>query len=79
VPLARGALQAQMARGAIVVACNMALQSWIDAIREKRRVSPEEARSLAISALVPGVILQPSGVFAATYAQERGCVYLRAS
>jgi hypothetical protein len=78
-PLARGALQAQMLRGATVLACDMALQSWIDAIRERRRISADDARTTVVAALVPGVILQPSGVFAATYAQERGCAYLRAS
>jgi serine/threonine protein kinase len=29
--------------------------------------------------LVPGVILQPSGVFAAVLAQESDCVYVKAS
>jgi hypothetical protein len=29
--------------------------------------------------MVPGVILQPSGVFAAVRAQEAGCHYVRAS
>ena len=42
-------------------------------------MSDEAARKQAIAALVPGVVLQPSGVFAALRAQEAGCVYLRAS
>jgi hypothetical protein len=29
--------------------------------------------------MFPGVIMQPSGVFATTVAQEQGCVYVRAS
>jgi len=42
-------------------------------------VSAEEARKQAIGYMVPGVILQPSGVFAAIHAQDVGCKYLRAS
>ena len=36
-------------------------------------------RQEAIASFVPGVILQPSGVFAALRAQDVGCKYLRAS
>ena len=72
-------LSRQLARGATVLACNLALQSWVDAIRQKKRISDAEARKEAVSALVPGVILQPSGVLAAAMAQENGCVYIRAS
>jgi hypothetical protein len=76
-PLLQATLLQQIARGTTVLACNLALQSWIDAIRERR--SDAEARQEAISALVPGVILQPSGVLAAAMAQEHGCNYIRAS
>ncbi|HVT38908.1 MAG TPA: hypothetical protein VHE78_07680 [Gemmatimonadaceae bacterium] len=78
-PLANAALHKQLGRGVIVLACNVALQNWIDLIKTKRKVSEADARTEAIAALVPGVILQPSGVFAATLAQEHGCTYLRAS
>ncbi len=77
--LANAALHKQLARGVTVLACNLALQSWIDVIKVKRKVSEDEARKDAIAALVPGVILQPSGVFAASFAQQNGCVYLRVS
>jgi hypothetical protein len=78
-PLLVATLSQQLARGATVLACNLALQSWIDAIRESRRITDEEARTEAVAALVPGVILQPSGVLAAAMAQEHGCAYIRAS
>ena len=55
----------------------------IAARREQRLRPPLEpclfARKQAIGYLVPGVILQPSGVFAAIRAQEAGATYLRAS
>jgi hypothetical protein len=40
---------------------------------------PDSARKTALAGIVPGVILQPSGVFAALHAQDVGCKYLRAS
>jgi hypothetical protein len=85
---ARGELPAQLdafaldkyiARGGIALACDLALQDVEETIRKKDNVSAEEARKRALAYMVPGVILQPSGVFAALRAQDAGCRYLRAS
>ncbi|MGQ0642382.1 MAG: hypothetical protein ACT4P6_16665 [Gemmatimonadaceae bacterium] len=73
------ALDRFIARGGVVLACNLALQDCVDLIQKADSVTPEEARRRAIALLVPGVILQPSGVFAAVKAQEAGCSYVRAS
>ena len=73
------ALDRFIARGGIALACNLALQDVVEAIQKKENGSAEEARKQAIAFLVPGVILQPSGVFAALHAQDAGCKYLRAS
>ena len=73
------ALDKYIARGGIALACNLALQDMVELVKEKEKVSDEEARKQAVAALVPGVVLQPSGVFAALRAQEAGCLYLRAS
>ena len=73
------ALDKLIARGGIVLACNLALADCVELIRTKDGVSPEAARKQAIDYMVPGVILQPSGVFAAVRAQEAGCSYVRAS
>ena len=73
------ALDKFIARGGIVLACNLALQDVVEAIQKKENASEDEARKQAIAALVPGVILQPSGVFAALHAQDAGCKYIRAS
>lgn len=77
--MATAALPAQIASGAIVLACNLALQDCIDMIEQKDKVAAGEARKRAISYLVPGVILQPSGVFAVVRAQEAGALYVKAS
>ena len=68
-----------ISRGGIALACNLALADCVDLIKTKENVSDGEARKQAIAYMVPGVILQPSGVFAAIRAQEAGAMYLRAS
>jgi hypothetical protein len=73
------ALDKYLSRGGIALACNLALDDMIELVAKKDNASPEAARKIAIAGFVPGVILQPSGVFAALRAQDAGCKYLRAS
>ena len=73
------ALDKFIARGGIALACNLALADCVELIKTKEGVSDTEARKQALAYMVPGVILQPSGVFAAIRAQEAGATYLRAS
>jgi hypothetical protein len=73
------ALDKFIGRGGVALACDLALQDCIELIKSKDAVTADVARQRAIAAMVPGVILQPSGVFAALRAQEAGCSYLRAS
>jgi hypothetical protein len=73
------ALDQFIGRGRVVLACNLAFQDVTDTIKAKDSVNDEEARKRGLALMVPGVIMQPSGVFAALRAQEAGCVYLRAS
>ena len=73
------ALDKFIGRGGIALGCNLAFADCVQLIKSKENVSDVDARKQAIAFLVPGVILQPSGVFAAIRAQEAGAVYLRAS
>lgn len=68
-----------IAHGGIALACNVALDDCVELVKKTDKVSDAEARKRAVAAIVPGVVLQPSGVFAAIRAQEAGCSYLRAS
>jgi len=68
-----------IARGGIVLACNVALGFFAMGLAERAKISQDEARKRAIAAFLPGVILQPSGVFACVRSQEAGCAYVRAS
>lgn len=73
------ALDRFIAHGGIALACNLAFDDMIKLVTKKDGGSPEAARKTALAGIVPGVILQPSGVFAALHAQDLGCKYLRAS
>ena len=68
-----------ISRGGTVLACNVALQFFSAGLAKKANMSEEDARKAAIAAFLPGVTLQPSGVFACVRAQEAGCQYVRAS
>ena len=78
-PFNNAGLTKQLARGVTTLACNLALQDCVDLIAKTDKVDAAEARKRAIAYLVPGVILQPSGVFAVTRAQEAGASYVKAS
>jgi hypothetical protein len=78
-PFNQAGLKKQLDRGVTVLACNLALQDCIDLIAKTEKVSDDEARKRALAFMVPGVILQPSGVFAVTRAQEAGASYVKAS
>jgi hypothetical protein len=78
-PFAGFTLGRLLARGGVVLACNLALQDCIQLIKARHGLSDEAARKRALALMVPGVILQPSGVFAVVRAQEAGCHYVRAS
>jgi hypothetical protein len=72
-------LQQQISRGAVALACNMAFAECVSTVESHEKLSPEAARKVAISYVVPGVILQPSGVFATIHAQAAGAHYIKAS
>lgn len=68
-----------MRRGGIVLACNLAMDFFIAGLAGKLSIPADEARSRAMAALIPGVTLMPSGIFACVKAQEEGCQYVKAA
>lgn len=48
-------------------------------IREHEKLDGAAARARALELIIPGVILQPNGIFGALRAQEAGCRYVMAS
>ncbi len=73
------ALHRQMEQGALVLACNMAFADVVATVAKKDRLAGAEARTKALSMMLPGVILQPNGIFPVTLAQENGCSFVAAS
>jgi hypothetical protein len=67
------ALPALRARGVILLACNRALMHFAASEAKKRNLDLEATRAEFRTGLVPGVILQPSGIYAMIRAQEAGC------
>ena len=79
-PFDAAALPKQQAKGVIYLACNLAFNlDVVPKVEQADKVSTEEATKIAKSHILPGVLLQPSGVFAATRAQEAGAQYVKAS
>ncbi len=79
-PQAGFALPEFIRRGGVALACDLAL-SWIAGhMAQVDGVAPAVAKERAVAALVPGVILQPSGIFAVLHAQQEAkALYIRAS
>lgn len=76
---ARYDLQHFFADGGIVLACHLAFQDVIGKFMKDGSLDAAAAEQAAREHLVPGVIMQPSGVFAVLRAQEAGCKYILAS
>lgn len=72
-------LEGLMKSGGVVLACNLAFQMVIHNFMQKEKLSHPDAEKVAKEHLIPGVILQPSGVFAVLRAQQAGCGYIMAS
>jgi hypothetical protein len=75
----RLSLDKQIERGAIVLGCNLAFGDVVESIQKKDKVSATEARATALKHVIPGAIMQPSGIFANVAAQQVGCVFVEAS
>ena len=74
------ALEPFMARGGVILACDLALRDLVAVVARVDGVNAATASERAVAGLVPGVILQPSGVFAVLLAQhEKQTMYIRAS
>jgi intracellular sulfur oxidation DsrE/DsrF family protein len=66
-------------RGGIVLACNLAMNRRAEQLAARAHADVEAVRAEVRAHLLPGVILQPSGVYAVARAQEVGCVFMRST
>jgi len=75
--LPEGGLDALIARGAIVLCCNLALMRHAGQLAKAEGIPREQAQQVLIESIVPGVIRMPNGVFATSRAEEAGCLFMR--
>ncbi len=69
-----------LSSGDIVLACHLAFGGVVALVKKVDKLATEdEAERKAMTFVLPGVIMQPSGVFATLRAQEAGCHYILAS
>ncbi len=68
-----GALDNLMARGVIVLACDLALGNVAGQIAARKKIPRTDARQLITDHILPGVVRMPSGIFATCHAQGVGC------
>ena len=64
---------------ATVLACNLALNKVVEQKKGEAGGDAAKAREMALHHVVPGVLLQPSGVFGVLRVQEARCHYILAS
>lgn len=73
---ATSSLDALIARGTIVLCCNLALGGVAQVLAGKTKQSVDTVEAELKRSLVPGVTLVPSGIFGVTRAEEAGCHYM---
>jgi hypothetical protein len=69
-------LDTLIARGAIVLCCNLALGAAAGMLADKTKQPMDTVMAELKRSLVPGVTLVPSGIFGVTRAEEGGCHYI---
>ena len=72
-------LPALRERGAVLLVCNRALKHFAGIQAKQRNMSEGDVMNDFLTGLVPGVIPQPSGVYAVLRAQEVGCGVMRST
>ena len=65
--------------GGVVLVCNLALGRVSASIAKQNGLKPEDVHAELRAGVVPGVLPQPSGVYATARAQEAGCVFMRST
>ena len=68
-----------MSEGGIVLGCSLAFRDIVGQFAKADKLDAKAADARAREHLIPGIILQPSGVFGVLRAQEEGCKYILAS
>lgn len=77
--LPRSSLAWLATHGHVLLGCDLATRGYAFTIADKVKGDGRAIYDELKANLIPGVILQPSGVYAAHRAQEAGCTYIRST
>jgi hypothetical protein len=72
-------LEGVIRSGGVVLVCNLALTRVAQSVAKKNNLDAAAVLAEFRAGLVPGVVVQPSGIYAAARAQEAGCVFMRST
>ncbi|MEO8621337.1 MAG: ubiquinol-cytochrome c reductase iron-sulfur subunit N-terminal domain-containing protein [bacterium] len=72
-------LETLLANGVILLACNKAAMRLAGQVAQKFNRDAEEVRAEFRAGMVPGVLLQPSGIYATLRAQDVGCSFIKST
>lgn len=72
-------LEGLRAAGAVLLACNKAAMRFAGQMATKSKRNAEEVRAEFRANMVPGVHLQPSGIYAVLRAQDAGCGFIKST
>lgn len=72
-------LEALLASGVVLLACNKAAMRLAGQVAQQFKHDAEEVRAEFRAGLVPGVRLQPSGIYATLRAQDVGCAFIKST
>jgi hypothetical protein len=64
-------------RGAILLACNLAASRRAREIAQRLNLNADDVKKDLYANLIPGVVVQTSGVFATIRAQQAGCSFMK--
>jgi hypothetical protein len=76
---ADGGLDTLIGRGAVALACSLALRNRASAYARRAGRPAAEVHEEVLANLLPGVTVMPNGIFALGRAQEAGCGYMRST
>ena len=72
-------IEGLLASGAVILACNKASMHLATQMAEKQKRDVEEVKAEVRAGIVPGVLLQPSGIYATLRAQDVGCSFIKST
>ncbi len=76
---ADASIEALLASGAVILVCNKATMRLAGQVATKFGKPVEDVRAEFRASVVPGIQLQPSGIYAVLRAQDVGCAFIKST